>query len=141
MQQDRVNRASEMRERQRRKISELRTALVQGGFGQLSKQADALGLGRSTTWAVLKASHKLSGLSAHVVNRMIASPKLPPEVLFILADYVREKIAGEYGHGPIQLKRFQTLLAPQLNLASSHHPLRPTSSERFIHRGKIMRRG
>ena len=76
-----------MRERQRAKISELRTALVQAGFVQLLQQADALGLGRSTTWAVLRASHKASGLSAHVLNRMIASPKLPSEVLLILDDF------------------------------------------------------
>ena len=128
----------EMRERQRAKISELRTALVQAGFVQLLQQADALGLGRSTTWAVLRASHKASGLSAHVLNRMIASPKLPSEALLILDDYVREKIAGEYGHSPTQVKRFQAVLAPQLRPASSTHPLKPPS-ERFIDRGKIMR--
>jgi hypothetical protein len=113
MPQERVPRASEMREKQRTKIRELRTALLAAGFVRLNPQSDALGLGRSTTWALLNASHKGSGISAHLINRMMASPKIPFEVHLILRAYVDEKVAGLYGHTPKQLERFRRSLAPQ----------------------------
>ena len=103
-----------LREKQRAKIRELRTALLAAGFVRLNQQSDALGLGRSTTWALLNASHKGSGISAHLINSMMASPKIPFEVHLILRAYVDEKVAGLYGHTPKQLERFQRSLAPQL---------------------------
>ena len=62
-----------MKARQCSKIAELRWAL-RAGYPSLDKQASALGLGRSTTWAVLQASHKCSGLSGSVIKRMLRSP-------------------------------------------------------------------
>ena len=95
--------------RQARKIRELGDALVQG-FLTLDQQAQALGLCRSTTWTILKADHKASGLSASVINRMLAAPRLPPLVRAKILEYIDEKIAGSYGHSKTQIRRFTARL-------------------------------
>ena len=92
------------------KVAELRRALMDAGFDSLREQARALGLGRSTTWAILKAGHKSSGLSASVVRRMLRSPNLPPAARRVIEEYVREKLAGTFGHGREQLKKFRARL-------------------------------
>ena len=56
-----------MRERQRAKIREFADALAASGLQTLDKQADALGLSRSTTWNLLKGKHKGSGLSPTII--------------------------------------------------------------------------
>jgi hypothetical protein len=97
--------------RQSSKIKELGDALIAIGFLSLDHQATALGLARSTTWTILKANHKGSGLSATVINRMLATPQLPPLVRAIILEYIDEKKAGLYGHSKIQLRRFAARLA------------------------------
>ena len=92
------------------KVAELRRALMDAGFHSLGEQARALGLGRSTTWAILKAGHKSSGLSASVVRRMLRSANLPPAARRVIEEYVREKLAGTFGHGRKQLKKFRARL-------------------------------
>jgi hypothetical protein len=47
-----------MKARQAAKIRELGHALVDGGFLTLDEQSKVLGLARSTTWTILRASHK-----------------------------------------------------------------------------------
>ena len=42
--------------RQLRKIAELKVALIREGYLTLDAQAAALGLGRSTTWNILRAT-------------------------------------------------------------------------------------
>lgn len=80
------------------------------GYTTLDKQAEVLGLGRSTTWNVLQAGHKNSGLSAAVVERMLAARDLPPAVHQKLLEYVAEKSAGLYGHCPKRRLRFLSVL-------------------------------
>jgi hypothetical protein len=77
--------------RQSSKIKELGDALIAIGCLSLDHQAEALGLARSTTWTILKANHKGSGLSAIVINRMLATPQLPPLVRAIILEYIDEK--------------------------------------------------
>jgi hypothetical protein len=96
----------DMRLRQSLKIRELHHALVAAGFVTLGKQAEVLGLSRSTTWAILQANHKCSGLSVGVVSRMLAAPQLPPSVRKIILEYVAEKSAGVYGHPKQRLRKF-----------------------------------
>ena len=60
------------RARQSSKIRELAEAVKSAGFLTLDEQAKALGLSRSTAWTIRKASHKASGLSASIINRMLA---------------------------------------------------------------------
>jgi hypothetical protein len=97
---------SEMKARQCAKIEELRKVLIATGFRSLDEQAKALGLSRSTTWTIIKASHKNSGLSASIINRILAKPQLPPLVRAIVVEYVEDKLAGLYGHNKISLQRF-----------------------------------
>ena len=96
----------EMKTRQSCKIKELGGALITAGFRTLDEQARALGLSRSTAWAVLKANHKASGLAAATISRMLSSPELPTHVRATILTYVEEKLAGLYGHNKTQLRRF-----------------------------------
>ena len=95
-----------MKIRQSCKIKELGDALVREGFLTLDKQADVLGLSRSTAWTILRANHKSSGLSAAIINRMLAAPRLPLLVRATILEYVEEKLAGSYGHSKRPLRRF-----------------------------------
>jgi predicted DNA-binding transcriptional regulator AlpA len=87
-----------MKAQQRIKIQEIKAALMRSGFLTLDEQTKVLGLSRSTAWSVLKPNHKSSGLSVGTVKRMLMSPRLPTPVRQKVFEYVREKIAGLYGH-------------------------------------------
>ena len=101
------------------KIREIGEALVSSGLVTLDEQAEALGLCRSTTWTILQANHKNSGLSATVINIMLDSPRLPPAVRATILEYVEEKIAGRYGHGRQQRSRFAERLQALKHVARS----------------------
>jgi hypothetical protein len=103
---ERTARRHSMKARQTSTIRKLGAVLVTSGFRTLDEQAKALGLPRSTTWTILRANHKASGLSATVINQMLAAPQLPPLVRATILEYVEEKAAGLYGHSKMQLRRF-----------------------------------
>ena len=86
-----------MKARQSFKIKELAQAVESAGFLTLDEQAKALGLSRSTAWTIRRASHKASGLSAFIINRMLAAPELPPLARSKILEYIEEKAAGLYG--------------------------------------------
>ena len=118
--------------RQTSRIRELGSALAAEGLVTLDEQARALDLSRSTAWAVLKANHKASGLTAATINRMLSSPELPARVRATILTYVEEKLAGLYGHNNEQLSRFAARCkssnrdhAPE-NRANSVRPAPPT---------------
>jgi hypothetical protein len=98
--------------RQAIRIKELGTALAAAGLFTVDEQARALGLSRSTAWAVLKANHKTSGLAAGTINQMLSSPELPPRVRVTILTYIEEKLAGLYGHNKTQLRRFAARFNP-----------------------------
>ena len=102
---------SEMKAMQSAKIRELRQALADADVLTLDQQAKCLGVSRSTAWAVLKGNHKSSGLSATLINRMLASPQLPRSARKIILEYVEEKSTGAYGHGKERLRQFRARLA------------------------------
>ena len=105
--------AQDVKGRQRFKIKQLSDALVKAGLLSLDEKATALGLSRSTTWTILTAKHKNSGLSVAVINRILQRSKLDPCVRAKLIEYAREKLAGYYGHNKTQLRRFkESLSAP-----------------------------
>jgi hypothetical protein len=83
---------------QAHKVGEIKSALTSSGHKTLYHQAIALGLCRSTTWNILTGGHKHGGLTADVVNTILKCQTLPASVRLIIDDYVRGKIAGEYGH-------------------------------------------
>src|SRR5438105_8574011 len=99
--------------RQSSKIRELAEAVKSAGFLTLDEQAKALGLSRSTAWTIRKASHKASGLSASIINRMLAAP-----------EYVEEKTAGLYGGSRSQRRKFAARLQSRnCRYAGKLHPL------------------
>jgi hypothetical protein len=109
--------------RQSSKISELAEALEAAGFLTLDEQAKALGLPRSTAWTIRRGSHKATGLSASIINRMLAAPMLPLLVRARILEYVQEKAAGLYGGSRIQCRRFVARLSveklPEMRTPSS----------------------
>src|SRR5258706_7419222 len=96
--------------RQSAKIKEIADSLRSVGYLKLDQQAKALGLGRSTTWTLVRTSHKGSGLSAAVINRMLQAPEVPPVVRDKILEYLRERLAGLHGHNPSQCRRFAARL-------------------------------
>jgi len=106
IQQNGVPVLAEMKSRQASKIRELGQALVDAGFLTLDEQAKALGLARSTTWTILKASHKGSGISAAIIKRMLLSPQLPALARAKIIEYTEDKLAGAYGGSRTQRRRF-----------------------------------
>jgi len=98
------------KERQAAKIKEISEALATVGYLTLPQQAQALGLCRSTAWTVVKGAHKASGLSAHLINQMLASPQLPLPVRDVIVSYVCERLQGTYGHNKKQLRGFASRL-------------------------------
>ena len=100
-----------MKARQFSKIRELVEAVKSAGFLTLNEQAKALGLSRSTAWTIRKASHKASGLSASIINRMLAAPELPALARTKILEYVEEKAAGLYGGSQRQRRKFAVRLS------------------------------
>jgi hypothetical protein len=94
---DRAPLTRKQKAQQSLKIQEIGQALIAAGFATLDKQATALEVPRSTAWTILKARHKNYGLSAKLINRMLASQQLPPLVRSKIIEYREEKTAGLYG--------------------------------------------
>lgn len=103
-----------MKAQQASKIRNIAHALATDGIVRLNHQAQALGLGRSTAWTILRASHKSTGISGAIIVRMLASPTLPGPARAAIIEYVEEKAAGIYGHSKAQRRRFVAALAGKL---------------------------
>jgi hypothetical protein len=73
----------------------------------LTSKQEHLDFREAPPWAVLKANHKASGLTAATISRMLSLPELPPHVRATILTYVEEKLAGLYGHNKEQLSRFK----------------------------------
>src|SRR4051812_34744727 len=101
---------SQKQTQQQCKIRQIGEALAAAGICTIDEQAQALGIARSTTWTILNAGHKASGLSARIIERILQSPALPPEVRTAILEYVREKAAGAYGHKVGPARRFSARL-------------------------------
>ena len=102
---------TKMKMEQRAKIEEFRAAVIGSGSSTLYQQDYVLGLSRSTAWSVLRADHKNSGISARVITRMLASTHLPTAARHRLLEYIRDKIAGVYGHSDRRRRKFAANLA------------------------------
>jgi hypothetical protein len=123
---------AEMKARQAAKIRELGQALVDAGFLTLDEQAQALGLARSTTWTILRASHKGSGLSAAIIKRMLLSPQLPPLARRKILEYTTDKLAGAYGGSRTQrLKFFESVKRATLRNSDVFSSIRQNMQDAF----------
>jgi len=96
---------------QSRKLCELRDALLAAGFHTIEQQSRALGGGRSTCWTIIASAHKGSGLSAAIINRMLAAPQLPLAARAKILEYVFEKADGQYGYSAAQCRKFIARIA------------------------------
>jgi hypothetical protein len=103
----------EAKARQASKLAEIREALIEAGCNSTTKQAAAVGVCKSTAWAVLNRDNRV-GPSANIIKRILSSPKLPPAVRRKVEEYVEERITGLYGHSEYG--------------AWSHDQFRPTSA-------------
>ena len=92
--------------RQVSKLEEIREALIGAGCNTNAKQAAVLGIGRSSTWAVLN-SDKRAGPSANVIKRILSSPNLPRAARRKVEEYIDEKIRGLYGHSERRSEAFR----------------------------------
>ena len=103
-----------------KKIDELKKALVALGYksgGQFTAQA--LGLKhRSTVWAILNTKHRRGGLANKTVKQLLASKTMPKTVRRVVDQYVREKLAGAYGHTAKEIKQCAAALEEDLGTVS-----------------------
>lgn len=111
---DRVASSAFMKAQQSHKIGELRDTLFAAGFHTIQEQSDALGICRSTAWTIFKTLHKNSGLSAAIINQMLAGPQLPSAARTKILEYVDEKVAGRYGHSAAQRRKFIARISAEL---------------------------
>jgi hypothetical protein len=93
--------------RQASKIRELEKVLLTLGYKSAGQRAAVLGLKRSTVWAIFNAEHTRGGLSSNTVKQLLAAEAAPKELTQVVAEYVREKLSGAYGHTHSALKRFR----------------------------------
>jgi len=91
------------------KLTEIREALISAGFDTTTKQAAALGVGRSTAYALLNLD-KRAGPSATVVRRILSSATLPRRARRKIEEYVEDKIGGRYGHSERRARAFREVL-------------------------------
>ena len=104
-----------MKARQSAKMREIANALSAAGFVGLDAQANILGIGRSTAWTILRGSHKSTGLSPAIIDRLLGAGALPMFVRTKIVEYASEKAAGFYGHNQLQRRRFIAALRDKAN--------------------------
>jgi hypothetical protein len=97
--------------RQTCKIAEINEALEACRIYSLNHKAAVLGLPRSTTYTIIRAQHKSTGISAKILAQMLNSPQLPLPVRAKLEEYAREKASGFYGSTNRQQRQFLSRLA------------------------------
>lgn len=108
-----------MKDRQSRRIREIKDALITAGYISLDQQAGVLGLCRSSAWTLLRGNHKASGLSAATINRILNMSSLG-DVRAKVLEYLEEKAAGHYGHSKRQRQRFIARLNPDAAIDVAH---------------------
>jgi hypothetical protein len=83
---------------QTQKIAEISEALRAAGARTLPEQTEMLGLPRSTTYTIMRAEHKSTGISGKIIAQMLCSPRLPSPVRAAIEEYAGEKASGVYGN-------------------------------------------
>ena len=105
----------EEKARQASKLTEIREALINAGCNSTDKQAAAMGVRRSTAWAVLNRNKRV-GPSANIIKRILSSPKLPPVARRKVEEFVEERISGLYGHSAWSHDHFRASPQPTSKL-------------------------
>ena len=121
----------EAKARQAAKIAEVHTALIVTGYRTIAEQAFALGVNRSTAWALLNRSGK-AGPSAVVLKRILSSHNLPQKVRLKVEEYIKEKSAGRYAHSKVRVRwfrdQFPTIASRDNQAACYRRRVRPAHS-------------
>ena len=121
----------EAKARQAAKIEEIRRALIAAGYWTAAEQANALGVYRSTAWALLNRDKK-AGPSAIVLKRILSSQNLPQEVRQKVEEYIREKSVGWYAHDKRRVRwfrdQFPTIASRDNQAACYRRRVRPAHS-------------
>ena len=100
-----------LKEGQSLRIREINEALEACRIYSLNHKAAVLGLPRSTTYTIIRAQHKSTGISAKILAQMLNSPQLPLPVRVKIEQYAREKASGFYGSTKRQQRQFLSRLA------------------------------
>ena len=109
--------------RQAETIKKLTKALLAQGYRPGSERtAEILGMKgrRSTLWAMFNSEHKRGGLSSKTVKRLLSAKRLPKGIRKILTRYLRERLAGLYGHSNREIAAFRLGLGLNLSRAEHH---------------------
>jgi hypothetical protein len=101
---------SDMKARQTAKMREIVEALVAAGYDSLDSQAAALGLSRSTTWTIIKATHKKLRAFCENTQAHAFRPGLHLLVRRKVLEYIEERNDGRYGSTRNCLRRFNQRL-------------------------------
>ena len=122
--------------RQAAKIEEVRRALIVAGYRTTAEQAFALGVNRSTAWALLNRARK-AGPSATVLKHILASQSLPQAVRRKVEEYIKEKSTGRYAHDKGRVRwfhdQFPTIASgDDKRRPSRNQPLGSTITERVV---------
>jgi hypothetical protein len=96
----------EAKAKQASKLAEIREELIAAGCNSAAKQAAALGVCRSTAWALLNRDNRV-GPSATLIRRILCSPKLPPAARRKVEEYVEGRISGLFGHSDVRSRWFR----------------------------------
>ncbi len=96
----------EAKAKQASKLTEIREALIAAGCDTAAKQAAALGVCRSTAWALLNRDNRV-GPSAKVIKRILCSSKLPPAARRKVEEYVDGRVSGLFGHSDVRAQWFR----------------------------------
>ncbi len=123
----------EAKAKQASKLAEIREALIAAGCNTTAKQAAALGVCRSTAWALLNRDNRV-GPSTKVIKRILCSPKLPPAARRKVEEYVEGRISGLFGHTDIRARWFrdQIRTATQQATKREQNHGRPVAQPREI---------
>jgi len=97
--------------RQTRKIAEIGEALRAAGILSLNAQAAVLGLTRSTTYTVVCAEHKSTGLSAKIISQTLRSPCCPYLFELKSRNMPKKRPLRLYGSTKRQQRQFLSRLA------------------------------
>ena len=122
----------EAKARQAAKVEEVRTALIVAGYRTTAEQAFALGVNRSTAWALLNRA-KRAGPSATVLKRILSSQNLPQEVRRKVEEYIKEKSVGRYAHDKSRVRwfrdQFPTIASGDKEAAGLPLPRKPSRTQ------------
>jgi hypothetical protein len=72
-------------------VRHIARAMIEAGYDQLGVQTKVLGLHRATVWTIMNSKRKCDRLQRRTTDRILASPRLPPNVRDVVTRYVKDR--------------------------------------------------